>query len=309
MKRKLIKGVLTFTLLLAMLVTMANPVSIYAEEPATDDKMTEAGDNTETNQDLDEEKETQESEGTIGTEKAGNEQYDTTKPVIEKVEFPQQGTTVKADETIRLYVYAYDTGTEEGELSVYARISSEGSSTSMESSYDVEKGCYVCEYTLSNTSAEKISISSIEVTDKASNYINYSCYENGEYKYWVSVEQQTSEEVHIKKFEFKQNGQTLDENGMLEMTLETEEELEKIKEMEVPVMSQAINAYYTITASSEFREKERLRAKARHDEAQALYNADRNAKIGIARNLLEMNMPHDQIAKATDLTLEEIDSL
>ena len=38
-------------------------------------------------------------------------------------------------------------------------------------------------------------------------------------------------------------------------------------------MSQAINAYYTITASSEFREKERLRAKARHDEAQALYHA------------------------------------
>ena len=68
---------------------------------------------------------------------------------------------------------------------------------------------------------------------------------------------------------------------------ETEEELEKIKEMEVPVMSQAINAYYTITASSEFREKERLRAKARHDEAQALYNADRNAKIGIARNMIE----------------------
>lgn len=36
---------------------------------------------------------------------------------------------------------------------------------------------------------------------------------------------------------------------------DTEEELEKIKGMEVPVMSQAINAYYTITASSEFREK------------------------------------------------------
>ena len=111
MKRKLIKGILTFTLLLAMLVTMANPVSIYAEEPAVDDKKAEAGDNTETNQDLSEEKVTQESEE--ATEKAGNEQYDTTKPVIEKVEFPQQGTTVKADETIRLYVYAYDPGTEE----------------------------------------------------------------------------------------------------------------------------------------------------------------------------------------------------
>ena len=87
---------------------------------------------------------------------------------------------------------------------------------------------------------------------------------------------------------------------------ETEEELEKIKEMEVPVMSQAINAYYTITASSEFREKERLRAKARHDEAQALHNARREEKFEIARNLLKMNIPYDQIAKATDLTLGEI---
>lgn len=36
MKRKLIKGVLTFTLLLAMLATMANPVSVYAEENEPD---------------------------------------------------------------------------------------------------------------------------------------------------------------------------------------------------------------------------------------------------------------------------------
>ncbi len=249
MKRKLIKRISIFALLIAMLVTMANPVSIYAEEPATDDKMTEAGDNTETNQDLDEEKETQESGGTTGTEKAGNGQYDTTKPVIEKVEFPQQGTTVKADETIRLYVYAYDTGTEEGKLSVEARISADGDTVYMNTSYDIEKGCYVCEYTLSNTSAEKISISSIEVTDKASNYINYSCYENGEYKYWVSVEQQTSEEVHIKKFEFKQNGQTLDENGMLEMTLETEEELEGYR---IYASFQCKNASYTSTREFSF---------------------------------------------------------
>lgn len=94
---------------------------------------------------------------------------------------------------------------------------------------------------------------------------------------------------------------------------DTEEKLEKIKGMEVPVMSQAINAYYTITASSEFREKERLRAKARHDEAQALYNARREAKceekFEIARNLRKMGMPFDQIIKATDLTLNEIEKL
>ena len=32
-------------------------------------------------------------------------------------------------------------------------------------------------------------------------------------------------------------------------------------------------------------------------------------KIEIAQNLLKMNMPHDQIAKATGLTLEEINGL
>jgi hypothetical protein len=39
---------------------------------------------------------------------------------------------------------------------------------------------------------------------------------------------------------------------------DTEEELEEIKALEVPVMNQVIDAYYTITASSEFRERERL---------------------------------------------------
>ena len=90
---------------------------------------------------------------------------------------------------------------------------------------------------------------------------------------------------------------------------DTEEELERIKGMGVPVMSQAINAYYTITASSEFREKERLREKARHDEAQALYNARREAIIEIARNMKEMGIPFDQIFKATGLTQNEIEKL
>ena len=90
---------------------------------------------------------------------------------------------------------------------------------------------------------------------------------------------------------------------------ETEEELEKIKEMEVPVMSQAINAYYTITASSEFREKERLRAKARHDEAQALHNARKERDIEIVRNALKMNMSVDDIMKLTGLSRQQIEDI
>ncbi len=94
---------------------------------------------------------------------------------------------------------------------------------------------------------------------------------------------------------------------------DTEEELEKIRGMEVPVMSQAINAYYTITDSSEFREKERLRAKARHDEAQALYHARREGKqeekYEIAKKLLKRNRPIDEIVEDTGLTYEEVESL
>lgn len=86
---------------------------------------------------------------------------------------------------------------------------------------------------------------------------------------------------------------------------ETEEELKKIKEMEMPVMSQAINDYYTITASSEFREKERLRARAKHDEAQALYNA----RMEIARNMVADGESVDKIARYAGLAQSAIESL
>ena len=63
---------------------------------------------------------------------------------------------------------------------------------------------------------------------------------------------------------------------------ETEEELEKLSALEVPEMSQAVEAYRHITVTPEFKEIERLRSKARHDEAQALYNERRREKMDIA---------------------------
>jgi len=46
------------------------------------------------------------------------------------------------------------------------------------------------------------------------------------------------------------------------------------EEMGVSFMSEAIMAYRHVAASPEFREMERVRSKARHDEAQAIYNAE-----------------------------------
>ena len=94
---------------------------------------------------------------------------------------------------------------------------------------------------------------------------------------------------------------------------ETEEELEQIKALEVPEMEQAISAYYKITASPEFREVERLREKARHDEAQALHHAKqegkREQKHEIVRNALGMGMTISDITRLTGLSKQEIEEL
>jgi len=54
---------------------------------------------------------------------------------------------------------------------------------------------------------------------------------------------------------------------------ETEEDLKKIQALGGPVMEQAINAYRHITATDEFKEMERMRSRARHNEAAALRHA------------------------------------
>lgn len=139
-----------------------------------------------------------------------------------------------------------------------------------------------------------------------------------------------SDKMGFHFFELKKLPKDITEDDALLLWLSlfnanTEEDLEKIKRMEVPTMNQAINAYYAITASSEFREIERLREKARHDEAQALYHAEQKGiakgkiegkqegiaerNIEIARNLLAMDMPLNQIVKATGLTQKEIEAL
>jgi predicted transposase/invertase (TIGR01784 family) len=58
----------------------------------------------------------------------------------------------------------------------------------------------------------------------------------------------------------------------------TEEELKQIEAMEVPIMKQAIGAYRSVTATEEFKELERLRSRARHNEASALGHARREER-------------------------------
>ena len=56
---------------------------------------------------------------------------------------------------------------------------------------------------------------------------------------------------------------------------ETEEELEKLISNGGEVMSKAVEAYRSITATEEFKYLEILRIKSKHDEAQAIHNAEK----------------------------------
>jgi len=93
----------------------------------------------------------------------------------------------------------------------------------------------------------------------------------------------------------------------------TEEELTNIEALGVQEMREAISAYRSITVTPEFQEAERLRSKARHDEAQALWNAEQKGEkakaLEIAKNLLKKQMSIADIADATGLTHAEIEGL
>ena len=123
-----------------------------------------------------------------------------------------------------------------------------------------------------------------------------------------------TDRMSLHYFELPKLPQTISKDEEMKLWLalfkaETEEELKQIEALGVPVMEEAIVAYRSITAAPEFREMERLRSKARHDEAQALWNAEQRKALSIAKNLLNIGVPIEQIIAGTGFTREEVESL
>lgn len=127
-----------------------------------------------------------------------------------------------------------------------------------------------------------------------------------------------SDRMEMLFFEVRKLPENIDKGNELELMLslfraKTEEDLKQLEELEVPVMTQAISAYREVVVSPEFRELERLRADARHNEASALLNAERKAKkaeaLSIAKSLLAMDVPIDKIITATGLSHTDIDKM
>jgi hypothetical protein len=82
-----------------------------------------------------------------------------------------------------------------------------------------------------------------------------------------------------------------------------------LAKMEVSEMAEAVKVFHQITITPEFRERERLYAKARHDEASALDYAKHEQSVEIAKRLLARNRPIDEIVEDTGLTCEEVETL
>ena len=123
-----------------------------------------------------------------------------------------------------------------------------------------------------------------------------------------------TDKMSLHFFELKKLPDDISPNNKLLLWLslfkaDTQEELEKIKAMEVPVMEKAINAYHSVTVSPEFRNLEKMREDAYYNQAAALRNAERNKAIEIARNALQMNLPIDSIVRLTGLNPKEISNL
>ena len=100
----------------------------------------------------------------------------------------------------------------------------------------------------------------------------------------ISRHEELTDKMTLHFFELKKLPDDISDKNMLKLWLslfkaETQEELDKIKATEVKVMEQAINAYQTVTVSPEFKELERLRSMARHNETSALrYERDEGRK-------------------------------
>ncbi len=149
---------------------------------------------------------------------------------------------------------------------------------------------------------------------------------------------QLTDKLNLLFFELPKLPEPVNPENSLELWLslfkaKTEEDLARIKALEVPVMNQTIEAYRSVAVSPEFQEIERVRSRARHDEAQALGQARREGhreglqegrqeghreglqegrqegKCDVARTALRMAMPIDSIVRLTGLSREEIEKL
>ena len=123
----------------------------------------------------------------------------------------------------------------------------------------------------------------------------------------VRRHERLTDRLALHYFELPKLPEVVDSGDELKLWLalfkaDTEEKLDELLSVGGDVMAQAVEALRNVSASEELRELERMRDRARRNEASAL----RAQKIEIAQSLKDGGMDVDAISKHTGLTVDEI---
>ena len=261
--RKQVRKRLVFVLLLSLLVAVIQPVSGFAseqnnsdvpeKEPTTisgskDDSQGGSEDDAQSDaqgdsQDIpaDQEKSsapmkdnTGDSDSIAENEDQSNaksSKFEANGPVIEKVDFKQNGTTVKNDSLLTLSLCIYDESAI-SDVRVSIRSEESGGTRSMELSEEkgTDENEYIFTYQLDGIVTGKLAINSIVVVDEHSNRTDYDVYDpsKGDYRYWVNAEESENDTIRVKNFSFPKNGQSVESVDEIksDIALETEKIIE-----------------------------------------------------------------------------------
>lgn len=217
-KRKQLKKCSAVLLAMSLILSMAVPRIASAEETSAKPPV-EQTDDTQTAQ--------KERDKGDSVQTVADNQYDTTKPVIEKVEFPQNGQTLKVGDTLKFYVYAYDADSGINSIYAYLNYRKDGqyvSGNSLTYTYDETEKRYELTCTLSERNVDSAVITTIKAVDKNSNYVNWECWDSsaGTHKYAVKIEPAEFPTVSVRNFTLASNQQTVEAGTQLAYSFELE---------------------------------------------------------------------------------------
>ena len=247
-KRKQLKKCSAVLLAISLILSMAVPRIASAEETSAKPSV-EQTDDTQTAQ----------KEGDKGdsVQTVADNQYDTTKPVIEKVKFPQNGQTLKVGDTLKFYVYAYDA--DSGINSIYAYLNYQKggqyvSGNSLTCTYDETEKRYELTCTLSERNVDSAAITTIKAVDKNSNYVNWECWDSsaGTHKYAVKIEPTEFPTVSVRNFTPASNQQTVEAGTQLAYSFELEGDTLPTDESGITVEFRNETNHHTFGTTADF---------------------------------------------------------
>lgn len=141
------------------------------------------------------------------TDASDQTNVDINKPVLEKVEFDQQGKTLKEGDTVTFRIYAYDADTAVERVSVtlsYKQSDNYWMGETISGEYDETEGCYIASMTLQNIGTGKVEVSQIRVVDTNSNYVDYATPSD----FWFETDGDLAD-AKVAEFNFPLKGQSV----------------------------------------------------------------------------------------------------